>query len=166
MRQGLPEYSAYLPHNIEQLSEMVSAIAAAAHDAHGLTATEWRILAMLSAHGRVPQKAIAAGVGVEKVVAWRAITSLRKKRFVSRQFCEGDYRAYDLFLTEAGRHKFEDTVPVARDREAVLIAGLTRDEVRRLCELLKKLAPAEAADDDAEAFSAHLPTDFKQASAA
>lgn len=170
MRQGLPDYSIYLPHSIEQLAEMISSFAADAYESHGLTGTEWRVLAMLNAHSRVLQKDIAAGVGVEKVVAWRAITSLRKKRLISREFCEGDYRAYELFLTEAGYLRFQDTVPMAREREAALTVGLTRDEARLLCALLKKLAPSEngpegapndGGHDEHETFSAPEPAGFE-----
>lgn len=130
---------------------MVSDIAAPAYETRDLSGTEWRILALLSDNDRVLQKDIAAGVGVEKVVAWRAITALRKKRFIAREFCKGDYRAYELFLTEAGRLKYGETIPSALHRAASLMPGLSYDDLRKLLTLLKRLERQPALTEDGAA---------------
>ncbi|MDC7677714.1 MarR family winged helix-turn-helix transcriptional regulator [Asticcacaulis machinosus] len=149
MRLGLPAYNNYLPHYLERLAALVSDIAAPAYEARDLSSTEWRILALLSTHERLPQKDVSPGIGVEKVVAWRAITALRKKRYISREFCEGDYRAYDLFLTEAGRLKYEETVPSALHRAASLMPELSYDELTQLLGLLKRLGGPDTGNADA-----------------
>lgn len=131
----------FLPYRLSLLSNTISeGIATAYRKPHGLSVTEWRVVAVL---GRFPGQTaseIVKRTAMDKVAISRAVKRLQVKRLVERKPMAGDRRRQPLQLTRpAGRRLFRKIVPLALAYEQSLLAALTESERQRLDRLLAKL---------------------------
>jgi DNA-binding MarR family transcriptional regulator len=60
----------------------------------------------------------------------RAIAHLEKRGLMTRVTSSADRRELGLRLTKAGRRVYEELVPLALERESILLACLTREQLR------------------------------------
>ncbi len=68
----------------------------------------------------------------------RAVNRLHKRGLLQREPLKNDRRKEMLFLTEAGRKMYENTLPVFLERQRELLAPLEYEERRMLESLMKK----------------------------
>lgn len=134
----------FLPYRLSLLANTVSqGIAAGYRDAHGISVTEWRVLAVL---GRFPGLAafeLAARTAMDKVAIHRAVKSLETRGLLERRADSGDGRRRRLYLTRpSGQALLDAIVPQAIAFEQFLLETLTREETNQLDHLLTKLQRA------------------------
>jgi DNA-binding MarR family transcriptional regulator len=131
---------AFLPYRLSLLSNTISeGIAAAYRDVHGLSLTEWRVVAIL---GRFPDLAatdIMARGAMDKVPVSRAVARLEERGLVRRKADNEDRRRLTLRLTPKGVNLFNAVVPEALAYENRLLSALDPEESAQLDALLEKL---------------------------
>lgn len=132
----------FLPYRLSTLTNRVSrAFAALYSERFDLTVPEWRVMAVLGQQPGLSADQVCARTEMDKVTVSRAVARLLDKGHVARKFDTGDRRRSVLALSAAGRAVHRRIIPLAREYEAALGAGLTSNERRTLVALLDKLRP-------------------------
>jgi DNA-binding MarR family transcriptional regulator len=131
----------FLPYRLSLLSNTVSeGIAIAYRKPHGLSVTEWRVVAVL---GRFPGQTaseIVKRTAMDKVAVSRAVKGLQQRGLVERKPFEQDRRLQPLRLTaRKGRPLFRNVVPEALAYERALLSALNAAEQEQMAGLLGKL---------------------------
>jgi DNA-binding MarR family transcriptional regulator len=89
----------------------------------GISRREWRVLALLAAHGAMSPSGLADAGDLDRARTSRAITVLAGKRLVTRTARPGDARRAEVALTAEGRALYDALFPeVARINEALVAA--------------------------------------------
>lgn len=161
----LPEefiLEAFLPYRLSLLSNTVSqGISRVYRKQHGLSVTEWRVVAVL---GRFPGQTaseIMQRTAMDKVAISRAVNKLQDKGLVERSSHHEDRRRLPLNLTASnGIQLFNKVVPKAQAYERQLLSALSADELLRFNRLLSKLqlAAAQLNNSGRGAFKASTPS--------
>jgi DNA-binding MarR family transcriptional regulator len=119
---------------------------------HGLTAAEWRTMAVLNEHEPLSAKQIVARSSMDKVNVSRAVAGLEKAGLVARHVDPADRRRVLLRLTPRGRAVLRDLVPRVLEVERRLLKGLTDTERTTLVDLMRRVrdnaATLRTLDDD------------------
>lgn len=97
---------------------------------YGITRREWRLIALLAAHGAMSPSELAQRAHLERARTSRHITELAGKGLIRRVADPEDRRRAEVDLTREGR---------------LLYAELFPQSVRFNCEVLAVLSPAELA---------------------
>jgi len=134
----------FLPYRISLLANTISqGIAAHYRDEHGISATEWRILAVLGRFPGSTASQAAARTAMDKVAVHRAIKALLARRLIERKPDREDRRRRRLFIAAPlGQAVLDNIVPRARRFEQELLRALSPDEARLLRGALDKLQNA------------------------
>lgn len=136
----------FVPYRLSILSNTVSRAIARIYAARfGLTIPEWRAMAQLGRHGRLSAGEIVGLTAMDKVRVSRAVARLSATGRVSAAPDPADRRRQMLALTEEGARVYREIVPLALEREALLLAALDAGERAALDGLLGKLQ-AQAED--------------------
>jgi MarR family transcriptional regulator for hemolysin len=112
----------------------------AALSEHGGSVTLWLILNSLK-HGRwTTQLDLARSLDIEGPTLTRHLDNLEASGLVRRRRSDTDRRAFRVELTEAGEETYDRLLDAVIAFNRSLQAGLSRDDLRRLDELLTRLA--------------------------
>lgn len=130
----------FLPYRLSLLSNTVSeGIATTYRKDHGLSVTEWRVLAILGRFSGLTASAVMERGAMDKVAVSRAVNKLDEKGLVTRITQEQDRRRVALRLTKKGVRLFNAVVPGALAYESRLMEGLTAQDRTTLTRLLGEL---------------------------
>jgi DNA-binding MarR family transcriptional regulator len=97
---------------------------------YGITRREWRLIALLAAHGAMSPSELSERAHLERPRTSRLITTLAARGLIRRLAVPEDGRRAEVELSEAGRRLYEELFP---------------QSVRFHREVLAVLAPAELA---------------------
>lgn len=125
----------FLPYQLSVTSNAVSRAVATGTDYEarfGLTATEWRVLAAITAAGNPAQAELLALTGMDKMTISRAVAALGTRRLVDRVRDTVDRRTLRLSPTDEGRRIHDIVAPQALEVETRLLAALSPDEAAAL----------------------------------
>ena len=95
---------------------------------YGITRREWRLIALLAAHGAMSPSELAQRAHLERARTSRHVTELVQKKLIRRVPLPEDGRRAELALTAAGQALYDELFP---------------QSVRFNCEVLEALSPAE-----------------------
>ncbi len=132
----------FLPYQLSVAANAVSRVVADGTGyvtRFGLTGTEWRVLAVVTAAGRPTQAELITLTGMDKMAISRAVAALCKRGLLDRVRNDGDRRTLHLSATAAGVAIHDDVAAGAMAVEARLLAALSPAEVRTLRAALAKL---------------------------
>lgn len=130
----------FLPYRLSLLSNTISeGIATAYRDVHGLSLTEWRVVAILGRFPDLTATDVMARGAMDKVAVSRAVARLDEKGLVRRTAQTDDRRRMSLRLTRKGVTLFNAIVPEALAYEQRLLGTLNASESAQLDALLEKL---------------------------
>jgi DNA-binding MarR family transcriptional regulator len=133
----------FLPYRLSVLSNTLSqGIARSYERRHGLSVTEWRLLAVLGRFPGISANELAERTAMDKVAVSRALAKLLAAGRIERDLHAGDRRRSVLQLSAAGYAIYDDVAPRALAYEAALLAALSDEERIALHRLLDKLADA------------------------
>lgn len=90
----------------------------------GISRREWRIVALLAAHGALSPSALAEHGNLDRARTSRAITGLVGKKLVARVTQPGDRRRAQVALTAAGRRLYDEIFPEVAQINRRLVAVL------------------------------------------
>lgn len=130
----------FLPYRLSLLSNTVSeGIATTYRKDHGLSVTEWRVLAILGRFSGLTASAVMERGAMDKVAVSRAVNKLDDKGLIVRITQEQDRRRVTLKLSRKGVRLFNAVVPGALAYESRLMEGLAEPDRATLTRLLKEL---------------------------
>lgn len=112
---------------------------------YGIARREWRILALLAAHGPLSPSALADRGDLDRARTSRAIGSLVGKQLAERLAQPGDARRAVVALTGAGRALYEELFPQVVAINLEVLGALEPPLVAALDEALTRLT-AHAAE--------------------
>lgn len=132
----------FLPYQMSVASNAVSravALGTGYEQRFGLSGSEWRVLAAVTAAGSPTQAELIALTGMDKMTISRAVTALSSRRLIDRVRDTGDRRTLRLGPTDEGRRIHDIVAPQALEVEQRLLAALSPDEAEALRTALAKL---------------------------
>ena len=134
----------FLPYRLSLLSNTVSqGISAAYRKVHGLSVTEWRVVAILGRFPGLTASEVMQRGAMDKVAVSRAVKKLQEKGLVERAPHAEDRRRLPLKLSPgSGMSLFREVVPKARHYENQLLSALGADELLRFKRMIRKLQNA------------------------
>ena len=135
------ELEGFLPYRLSVLTNTVSqGIARVYRDRHGISITEWRILAVLGRFPGLTASEVVARTAMDKVAISRGVKSLMERDLLQRRTDDGDRRRQRLYITpDAGAKVLHQIIPQARSYEHALLQSLTPEERAAFSHLLTKL---------------------------
>ncbi len=131
----------FLPYRLSLLSNTVSqGISAIYRKAHGLSVTQWRVVAILGRFPGLTATEVMQRGAMDKVAVSRAVNKLQDQGLVDRKPHNDDRRRLPLNLTPSrGLPLFYEIVPQALAYEKQVLSCLSNDELARLNRLIDKL---------------------------
>ena len=134
------QLEAFLPYRLSLLSNAISgAIAGVYGDKFAISMPEWRIMMILAEYPDISADEVCRRTKIEKSVVSRAVARLLKRHFINRDVDDKDRRRSILRLSETGLSVYDEVMPIARDYEAKLLKGLTREELGTFNGIIDKL---------------------------
>lgn len=133
----------FLPYRLSVLTNRLSRKLAAFYaERFDLTISEWRTMAVLGQMPGLSADGVRERTEMDKVSVSRAVNRLLKKRYLKRSYAKDDKRRSILSLSARGHRVYTQIVPLARDFDAAIGAGLTSTERHALMSVLDKLDAA------------------------
>ena len=130
----------FLPYRLSVAANRVSRMFSRRFaEAFGLSIPEWRVLAILGHVGSASPSAVGEMAAMDKVKVSRAAASLVARGLVRQTQDPDDGRARVLRLTRKGITNYHNAVPLAREMETEIAAGLSRAEWASLHKALNRL---------------------------
>ncbi len=109
----------------------------------GLTRIGWCILLAVAEEGLKNPSDIAGFVGIDRTATSRALRALEAKGLISRAIGRTDRRMTEVSMTDEGRARMVQALPVCVENMAHFNAKLSKGEQADLKVLLKKLYAGE-----------------------
>lgn len=135
----------FLPYLLNQAAEATSrAFQEEYRRSHGMTRTQWRVLANLGKFGAMTAAGICRISHIEKTKVSRAVAALEGRGHLARAADPDDGRAERLSLTPAGRAVFADLGARALAHDRALRAALGPEDAAALDRALRRLAALAA----------------------
>jgi DNA-binding MarR family transcriptional regulator len=116
--------------------------------AFGIGLSEWRLMWVLAIEPRITARRASQIMGLDKAAVSRALAGLERRALVRVVADASDNRQRIIELSEAGIALHRRAMAVAKERERRLLSRFTKDEVRMLAALLRRLL-ANAANANA-----------------
>ncbi|MGO2513092.1 MarR family winged helix-turn-helix transcriptional regulator [Marinomonas polaris] len=133
----------FIPYRLNQAAQQTSeALARKYRNQYGLTVPEWRVLAHLGKYDKLSVRDLEKAIGLDRVAASRAGTSLCSKGWVQKIANEQDRRLVEFSLTDVGREHYGKVVVLATSTEELLLKTLSKSDQKKLLELLCKVEEA------------------------
>lgn len=137
------ELETFLPYRLDRLSDAISAkFQRIYRDQYAMTRPEWKVLAHLGQHETLTAREICRLTGLHKTKVSRAVSTLQKRRWLSRDRDETDRRIEHLTLTKLGRENYAALAALLAKREAEMLAVLGEEERQVLSSALASLENA------------------------
>lgn len=105
----------------------------------GITRREWRLLALLGAHGAMSSSELAQLAHLDRPRASRTITAMVDKKLISRVARPDDARQVTLAPTAAGEALYGEIFPLTKQVNLELLDALEDKEVAQLDDMLMRL---------------------------
>ena len=131
----------FLPYRLSVLANTVSqGIASSYRDEHGISVTEWRILAVLGRFPGLTASELAERTAMDKVPIHRAVKALMQKNLLERKTDGADRRRQKLYITHpTGQAMLDNIIPRAREFERQLLQALDPESTTRFLSVLETL---------------------------
>jgi DNA-binding MarR family transcriptional regulator len=130
----------YLPYQLSVAAARVSRLLSHRYaSVSGLTIPEWRVLATIARFGTVSPTAVVEWTAMDKVKVSRAAAALVGRGLVRQSTDPDDGRGRLLQMTRKGQKAYERAVPLSREVEAALVAGVGRTHWAALGKALTRL---------------------------
>ncbi|MDB6082974.1 MAG: MarR family transcriptional regulator [Gammaproteobacteria bacterium] len=115
----------FVPFRLNRLATAVSEhLSQIYRDRFGLEIPEWRVLVTVGERKDCTAQRVCASTRMHKTRISRAVASLLKRGLIERQSNAGDGREFTLHLTKTGSRLYAELVPLALERERLLLSCL------------------------------------------
>ena len=106
---------------------------------HGITAAQFKVLIIMAQFGVDTPAELCRHLSLDSGSMTRMLDRLEQKGFLSRQRSEGDRRQVQLKLTEQGQQLADRLPHIGADAMNELAGGISREELKTLEYILKKI---------------------------
>ena len=106
---------------------------------YGITRREWRLIALLAAHGAMSPSELAARAHLERARTSRHITELAERQLIRRLAVPGDRRRAEVELTEEGQRLYDELFPLSARFNDEVLSVLAPEELAAFESALAKL---------------------------
>jgi DNA-binding MarR family transcriptional regulator len=106
---------------------------------YGITRREWRLIALLAAHGAMSPSDLAERAHLERARTSRHITELARRQLIRRLRDPQDGRRAEVDLTALGRQLYDELFPQSVRFNCQVLSALTPAELQAFEEALAKL---------------------------
>ncbi len=121
----------FVPFRLNRLAVAVSHYLSVIYrERFGLDIPEWRVLVTVGPERGCTAQYIAGSTRMHKTRVSRAIAHLVELGLMERTSSTRDRREMQLRLSKTGRRMYQELVPLALERERVLLTCLNKDELR------------------------------------
>lgn len=124
---------------------------------YGITRREWRLIALLAAHGAMSPSELAQRAHLERPRISRHITELAERKLIRRIPVPEDGRRAQVELTPKGQRLYEELFPQSARFNDEVLAALSAEELaafdtalRKLTEAAERIAAARPVADKAD----------------
>lgn len=104
---------------------------------YGITPEQGHVLHAIGESEGVSQSEIAERTMKDKPTITRILDILQKKRLISRKSDSGDRRAYQIYLTGAGREKIVMFSKIVAEVDEAAFRGLNSKDMKKIDEFLR-----------------------------
>jgi DNA-binding MarR family transcriptional regulator len=122
---------------------------------HSVAIGQWTFLRILWERDGITQRELSELAGVSEPTTYSALLSMEKKGFITRRKLPNNLRNISVSITPKGRALKAKLVPLAEDVNAVMMAGMSSEEVAQfrqtLLRMIDKLERDEVLRSTAEA---------------
>ena len=127
----------HLIRRMHQASQVIfdSHVAAAGYE---LTSVQFAALTVIAAQPGLDQATLAREISFDRATTGGVIERLETKGLIRREVSTQDRRARLLYLERAGEEMLEQVMPLAREAQRAMLAGLSASERHALLELISK----------------------------
>jgi DNA-binding MarR family transcriptional regulator len=130
----------FVPFRLNRLAVAVSNYLSVIYrERFGLDIPEWRVLVTVGPERGCTAQYIAGSTRMHKTRVSRAITHLEELGLMERTSSTRDRREMQLRLSKTGRRLYQELVPLALERERLLLTCLNKDELRGFLISLERL---------------------------
>ncbi len=112
--------------NLRKAARVVTQVYDAALQPTGLKATQFTVLATLSRRGDLPLTRLAEALVMDRTTLTRNLKPLVAKQYVRIDQVE-DQRVRRVSLTDAGRSRLDEALPIWREAQSGLVEALGRE---------------------------------------
>lgn len=106
---------------------------------YGITRREWRLIALLAAHGAMSPSELAERAHLERARTSRHITELTARKLIRRLRVAGDARRAEVELTDKGRRLYDELLPQSVHFHHEVLSVLSPAELEAFDATLAKL---------------------------
>ena len=106
---------------------------------YGITRREWRLIALLAAHGAMSPSELAERAHLERARTSRHITELTARGLIRRVADPNDGRRAEVDLTASGRKLYDELFPQSVGFNRQVLAALSPSELGAFEQALAKL---------------------------
>jgi DNA-binding MarR family transcriptional regulator len=125
---------------------------------HGVTIGQWAFLRILWERDGITQRELSELAGVSEPTTYSALLSMEKLGYVTRRKLPSNLRNISVILTPKGRSLKAKLVPLAEEVNAVVIRGMSLDEVADFRHTMQRMIESLEQDDPSAALAASAPS--------
>lgn len=130
----------YVPYFLTTISNTWSRSSSRLYlDLFGVGVTEWRIVSQLAIEPCIAAQRICEVISLDKGAVSRAVAALVAAGYVSEQADSRDGRRQVLQLTLTGYELHDRLIAVALERERLILADFSPEEIAGLTALLRRI---------------------------
>ncbi len=130
----------HLPFQIGRLTNLIRQVTSDVYVSQsGLSAREWRVLAMLGCKGAMMPAQVAEQCGMDRATITRAVARLEKLEYVFTGSDDTDRRRKVLYLTDKGVAICDEIRPAMDARGLELQEVLSKSELKYYYQIMDKL---------------------------
>lgn len=112
-----------------------------------ITARQVIVLDAIAHDDKPSQTDICAQTGIDRSTLADIMRRLETKRFLTRRRSRQDARRYSVRLTESGKQRLQQAMPLLRDVDNHALGALTLEERSALAPMLRRIAAAATAQE-------------------
>lgn len=120
-------------------SDVTAALAEIYTTDHGLTPSEWRTMAILSEHGKIPASEIVDRSSMDKVSVSRAVKRMHERGLLEKSSNLEDARSTLLDLSQKGKTIYADIVPKVLAAEKRMLKGVSDRDFQSFLKVMSKV---------------------------
>lgn len=106
---------------------------------HSVAIGQWTFLRILWERDGITQRELSDLAGVSEPTTYSALLSMEKKGFITRRKLPSNLRNISVSITPKGRALKAKLVPLAEDVNAVMMAGMSSEEVAQFRQTLLRM---------------------------
>lgn len=104
-----------------------------------VTSPQFAILNYLLSHPDCDQTTLGSSLGLDRATTTEIVSRMEQRDLLSRKKDPADLRHWRLSLTENGRNKHTELVPLALDHNRLLVEALSTDDSKKFLYYLQVL---------------------------